>query len=159
MFENPRGGRQARNFTTNVPKMLDLKSSSEQIFSENCRWMPLICLSVPCLLTKPYFRSNFWRFVLVIMFALQQFSNLFKQSDNQIKKIKISFLRKIFSISIFPPLFCCLRKFLQIFYFQLELKVVRSSQALRIFLWYLTIFTVARLVKYALTHKPREKTF
>ena len=35
MFENPRRGRQARNFTTNVPKILDLKSSTEQIFSEN----------------------------------------------------------------------------------------------------------------------------
>ena len=33
---------QARNFTTNVPKILDVKSSSEQIFSENCRWVPLI---------------------------------------------------------------------------------------------------------------------
>ena len=33
MFENPRRGRLARNFTTNVPKILDLKSSSEQIFS------------------------------------------------------------------------------------------------------------------------------
>ena len=33
MFENPRRGRQARNFTTNVPKILDLKSSSEEIFS------------------------------------------------------------------------------------------------------------------------------
>ena len=32
MFENPTIGRQARNFTTNVPKILDLKSSSEQIF-------------------------------------------------------------------------------------------------------------------------------
>ena len=32
MFENPRRGRQARNFTTNVPKILDLKSSSAQIF-------------------------------------------------------------------------------------------------------------------------------
>ena len=32
MFENPRRGRQARNFTTNVPKILDLKTSSEQIF-------------------------------------------------------------------------------------------------------------------------------
>ena len=41
MFENPRRGRQARNFTTSVPKILDLKSSSEQIFSENCRWVPL----------------------------------------------------------------------------------------------------------------------
>ena len=40
-FENPRRGRQARDFTTNVPKILDLKSSSEQIFSENCRWVPL----------------------------------------------------------------------------------------------------------------------
>ena len=33
MFENPRRGRQARNFTTNAPKILDFKSSSEQIFS------------------------------------------------------------------------------------------------------------------------------
>ena len=45
MFENPTGrrGRQARNFTANVPKILqvDLKSSSEQIFSENLRWLPL----------------------------------------------------------------------------------------------------------------------
>ena len=32
MFENPRRGRQRRNFTKNVPKILDLKSSSEQIF-------------------------------------------------------------------------------------------------------------------------------
>ena len=38
MFENPRKGRQARNFTTNAPKILDLKSSSEQIFS---RKLPL----------------------------------------------------------------------------------------------------------------------
>ena len=33
MSENPRRERQARNFTTNAPKILDLKSSSEQIFS------------------------------------------------------------------------------------------------------------------------------
>ena len=32
MFEKPRRGMQARIFTTNVPKILDLKSSSEQIF-------------------------------------------------------------------------------------------------------------------------------
>ena len=53
MFENPRRGRQARNFTTNVPKILDLKSSSEQIFFENCRWVPLSlameCLSPRCI--------------------------------------------------------------------------------------------------------------
>ena len=30
MFENPRRSRQARNFTENDPKILDLKSSSEQ---------------------------------------------------------------------------------------------------------------------------------
>ena len=41
MFENPRRGWQARNFTTNVPKIIDLKSSSEQIFSENWRCVPL----------------------------------------------------------------------------------------------------------------------
>ena len=41
MFENPRRGTQARNFTTNVPKIVDLKSSSEQIFSENWRWVPM----------------------------------------------------------------------------------------------------------------------
>ena len=32
MFENPRRGRQARKFATNVSKILDLNSSSEQIF-------------------------------------------------------------------------------------------------------------------------------
>ena len=37
-LEDPRRGRQARN----VPKILDLKSTSEQIFSKNCRWVPLI---------------------------------------------------------------------------------------------------------------------
>ena len=41
MFENPRRGRQATNFATNVRKILDLKSSSEQIFSEDWRWLPL----------------------------------------------------------------------------------------------------------------------
>ena len=47
MFENPRRGRQARHFTTNAPKILDLKSSSEQIFS---RKLPLgapeVCLAL-----------------------------------------------------------------------------------------------------------------
>ena len=46
MFENPRRGRQARNLTTNVLKILDLKSSSEQIFSKNRRWVPPELLSV-----------------------------------------------------------------------------------------------------------------
>ena len=41
MFENPRRGKEARNFTTNVPKILDFKSSLEQIFSKidvGCPW-------------------------------------------------------------------------------------------------------------------------
>ena len=38
MFENPRRGRQARNFTTNVPKILDLKLSSEQFKRERRKW-------------------------------------------------------------------------------------------------------------------------
>ena len=42
VFENPRKSRQAGNFTTNVPKILDPKSSSEQIFSDNWRSVPLI---------------------------------------------------------------------------------------------------------------------
>ena len=44
MFENPRRGRQTRNFTTNAPKILNRKSSSEEKFSENCRWVPLLRL-------------------------------------------------------------------------------------------------------------------
>ena len=42
MFGNPRRGRLAINFTTYVPKILDLILSSEQIFSENWRWVPLV---------------------------------------------------------------------------------------------------------------------
>ena len=53
MFENPRRGRKARNFTTNAPKILGLKSSSEQIFS---RKLPLgapeVCQVSLQLLTK-----------------------------------------------------------------------------------------------------------
>ena len=48
MFENPRRGRQARNVTTNAPKILDLKSPSEQIFS---RKLPLGAPDA-CLLSK-----------------------------------------------------------------------------------------------------------
>ena len=47
MFENPRRGRQARNFTTNVPKILGLKSASKQIFSENWHLVPLIICIKP----------------------------------------------------------------------------------------------------------------
>ena len=51
MFENPRRGRQARNFTTNAPKILDLKSSSEQIFS---RKLPLGALDCTLNMSKSW---------------------------------------------------------------------------------------------------------
>ena len=57
MFENPRRGRQARSFTTNVPKILNLKSSSEQIFSENCRWVPLTTIRRGCAKYRDQFLS------------------------------------------------------------------------------------------------------
>ena len=46
MCKNPRRGRHSRNFTANVLKILDLKSSSEQVFFENWRWVPLVELDV-----------------------------------------------------------------------------------------------------------------
>ena len=49
----------ARNLTTNVPKILDLRSSSENVTnvpkildlrssSENCRWVPLFVYQLIC---------------------------------------------------------------------------------------------------------------
>ena len=37
MFENPRRGRQARNFTTNVPKILDLPNRYFPKIDVGCR--------------------------------------------------------------------------------------------------------------------------
>ena len=59
MFENPRIGRQARNFTTNAPKILDLKSFSEQIFS---RRLPL---GAPDILVKRY--NGLGRFHMILI--------------------------------------------------------------------------------------------
>ena len=61
MFENPRRGRQARHFTKNVPKILDLKSPSEQIF-------PKIDVGYPWWLIlnnilKYNFKNILWSFV------------------------------------------------------------------------------------------------
>ena len=47
MFENPSRGRQARNCTTNVPKLLDLKSSFEQIFDLTWLDFPKIDFGCP----------------------------------------------------------------------------------------------------------------
>ena len=61
MLKNPRRGRQARNCTENVPKIvpkiLDLKSSSEQIFPKievGCPWERLDCVASP----NRYFTEN-----------------------------------------------------------------------------------------------------
>ena len=58
MFENPSRGPQARNFTTKVPKILDLKSSSEQIFSKNCRWVPLTNIDQRKMLVRPEYKRE-----------------------------------------------------------------------------------------------------
>ena len=55
MFENPRRGKQARNFITNAPKILDLKSSSEQIFS---RKLPLGAPEYSVLVMRLYSLRN-----------------------------------------------------------------------------------------------------
>ena len=53
MFEKPRRGRRARNFTTNVPKIVDLKSSAEQIFSKT------LSLGAPdTYLSNPFFLQS-----------------------------------------------------------------------------------------------------
>ena len=60
MFENPRRGRQATKFTTNVPKILDLKSSSEQLFSKNWRWVPLSIFKIQLGLLYKLWRVLFY---------------------------------------------------------------------------------------------------
>ena len=51
-FENPRRGRQARNFSENDPKILDLKSSSEQIIFRK------LSLGAPALYLRAIFRVH-----------------------------------------------------------------------------------------------------
>ena len=63
MFENPRRRRQARNFTTNVPKILVLKWSSEQIFS---RKLPL---GAPVLLYSSFIPPRSFFFLLSFSFV------------------------------------------------------------------------------------------
>ena len=82
MFENPRRGRQARNFTTNVPKILGLKWSSEQIFSENCRWVPL-------------FKGLKKKFISIL---LQLLSEMLKTS-----RMSLSLCLFGLPLSLFPP--------------------------------------------------------
>ena len=58
MFENPRRGWQARNFTTYAPKILDLKSSSEQIFSLKLPLgAPVLMVSVQLISVPPFAKT------------------------------------------------------------------------------------------------------
>ena len=81
-FENPRRGRQARNLSENDPKILDLKSSSEQII---CR---KLSLGAPVLMTRQYpdlgsDGSSVWNFIAcfsddknnVVLIRCQSFMN------------------------------------------------------------------------------------
>ena len=54
-FENPRRGMQARNLTTNVPKILDLKSYFRtDIFQKLSLGVPVICVKrMECMVLVP----------------------------------------------------------------------------------------------------------
>ena len=87
-FENPRRGRQARNLSENDPKILDLKSSSEQIIfrklslgaPEKCSNCRVTSLSVPfpilryfpptgCIYKSRCFDSDFF---LEVFFSVEE---------------------------------------------------------------------------------------
>ena len=68
MFENPRRGRHARNFTTNVPKILYLRSSFEQIFSRKLS-LPGAPVSWHDFLSRSLFTQNSRRYVFKHCFA------------------------------------------------------------------------------------------
>ena len=57
-FLDVRNPRQTKIFTTNIPKILDLKSSSEQIFSKNCRWVPLTNIDQRKMLVRPKYKRE-----------------------------------------------------------------------------------------------------
>ena len=94
MFENPSRGRQARNFTTNVPKILDLKSSSEQIFFENWRWVPLTRVSLGSLSNNVFERRT-----LTGSGLFSFFDGSFAQIFSQIASITVKKLRNTNFIS------------------------------------------------------------
>ena len=69
MFENPRRGRQARSFTTNVSKILDLKSSSEQIFFRK------LSLGAPVYIRDPARKDQLVLLTHGVDLYIQRFSN------------------------------------------------------------------------------------
>ena len=84
MFENPRRGRQARNFTTNVPKILDLKSSSEQIFF---RKLPLGAPENPrtTIVYLSYFINWYIMYLLLIGFKGKEKHKEYLKDTNKYK--------------------------------------------------------------------------
>ena len=102
MFENPRRGRQARNFTTNVPKILDLQSSSEQIFfrklslgalNELCYKHNSVCSScVTIFLFFCFLFSSFAYFVAKILITLYLRSEI-ALNENVTDRLKSSILQ------------------------------------------------------------------
>ena len=81
MFENSRRGQQAGSFTTNVSKILDLKSSSEQIFFRK--------LSLGAPVKVPF--SRFWEH----HFQLPRFFALLKTSLPTARKVPFCAFRDI----------------------------------------------------------------
>ena len=95
MFENPRRGRQAKNFTTNAPKILDLKSSSKQIFFRK------VSLGAPDSLEQRirYIRyMDFWGYwTIILLYKLIKhriFSNLFTFRSVDFISITLSLQQK-----------------------------------------------------------------
>ena len=71
MLESPRRGRQAIiNFTTDVPKILDLKASFEQKCSENRRWVPLSKTNLEGVPNDPIIRGGGGRSKTSISFSV-----------------------------------------------------------------------------------------
>ena len=104
MFENPRRGRQARNFTANAPKILDLKSSSEQLFSENWRWVPYLVKGVD----QNAFDSILWlspptRLPLGIPIKIAIIEKNRKRAGDDGKREKAWLVRSSFSFSPASP--------------------------------------------------------
>ena len=96
MFENTRRGRQARNFTANVPKILDLKSSSEQIFLENWRWVSLISATL-CLKNVLLFLNGFG-------IRLNGSGYPFQKNCHPVERLGVSVWKKLSSVWRFEQL-------------------------------------------------------
>ena len=92
MFENPRRGRQARSFTTNVPKILDLKSSSEQIFFRK------LSLGAPVSTFQILWFNDWGR---LLKFLLNVFWKAFKSLNSP-----LSYLRHTLTVFYFKLLIC-----------------------------------------------------